>query len=82
MNVAERLERLSRDLNSHVVVSADCLNAAGRATDRGPWQMLSSQRLPGREQMLDVYYLRGDDPNRSAGSERKSVREPRELVKV
>ena len=82
VNVAERLERLSRDLDTPIVVSADCLNAAGRATDRRQWQMLPSQCLPGREQMLDVYHLRGDGPDWSARPKRRSVDEPRELVKV
>ncbi len=82
VNVAERLERLSRDLDAPIVVSADCLNAAGYTNDRRRWRILRSQRLPGREQMLDVFHLRGDGPDYSAGPERGSAEEPRELVKV
>ena len=56
VNVAERLERLSRDVGSPLVVSAAILRAAGEAGHMR-WQHLPPQELKGHSKPIDVCCL-------------------------
>jgi len=57
VNVAERLERLSRDVESPLVVSAALLEAAKGAMEMAEWHRLPSQALRGHRHPVDVYSL-------------------------
>ena len=57
VNVAERLERLSRDLESPLVVSADVLNAASDLQTSEKWRRLPPQDLRGHRQSIAAFCL-------------------------
>ena len=56
VNVAERLEGLSRDVGSPLVVSAALLQAAD-AQERRAWKHLPPQQLKGHRQPVDAFCL-------------------------
>jgi adenylate cyclase len=58
VNVAERLEKLTRQFDSEIVVSLEALQAAGEASARGHWQKLPVQTLKGRDGEISAYGLR------------------------
>jgi adenylate cyclase len=55
VNVAQRLERLSREVDSPLVVSAALLQAAG--ADNAKWRRLPSQQLKGHSEPVEVLCL-------------------------
>lgn len=57
VNVAERLEKLSRELGSPLVLSADLVVAAGRSVNDSIWSHLPPQKLKGHAQLIDAVYL-------------------------
>ncbi|MDF2975100.1 MAG: hypothetical protein K0R61_5550, partial [Microvirga sp.] len=57
VNVAERLERLTRQLDSPLVVSASLLAAAGASAAAGRWQHLNPQALPGHTEAVEAFAL-------------------------
>jgi adenylate cyclase len=57
VNVAERLERLTRQLDSPLVVSASLLAAAGASATAGRWQRLNPQALPGHTEAVEAFAL-------------------------
>jgi adenylate cyclase len=59
VNVAERLERLTRQVGSPLVVSSSLLAAAGATAAPGPWQRLELQALPGHAGLVEVFALAG-----------------------
>ena len=56
VNVAQRLERLSREVDSPLVVSAALLQAAG-AENTGEWRRLPPQQLKGHSEPVEVLCL-------------------------
>jgi adenylate cyclase len=56
VNVAQRLERLSREVDSPLVVSAALLHAAG-AEETAEWRRLPPQRLKGHIEPVEVLCL-------------------------
>jgi adenylate cyclase len=59
VNVAERLERLTRQLGSPLVVSSSLLAAAGATAAPGRWQRLELQALPGHTGLVEAFALTG-----------------------
>jgi adenylate cyclase len=57
VNVAERLERLSREVHSPVVVSATLLQAAGHVASNAKWRHLPPQELKGHRKPIDAFCL-------------------------
>ncbi len=57
VNVAERLEGLSRDVGSPLVVSAALLEAGSKARDLAQWRQLPPQTLKGHRQPVEVLCL-------------------------
>lgn len=57
VNVAERLERLSREIDSSLVVSEALLDAMADASDKSIWRRLPPQHLKGHQQPVDVFCL-------------------------
>ncbi|MEX0760396.1 MAG: adenylate/guanylate cyclase domain-containing protein [Tistlia sp.] len=57
VNVAERLERLSREVDSPVVLSAALLGAANRLQDREIWAQLPPSELRGHRQPVVAFRL-------------------------
>ena len=57
VNVAERLEQLTRRLDSPLVVSASLLAAAGASAAAGRWQHLNPQALPGHTEAVEAFAL-------------------------
>ncbi|GAB4365490.1 MAG: adenylate/guanylate cyclase domain-containing protein [Kiloniellaceae bacterium] len=57
VNVAERLERLSRDVGSGLVVSRVLLQAAGQAHAGSTWRELPAQELKGHRQPVEALCL-------------------------
>ncbi|MBT4425409.1 MAG: adenylate/guanylate cyclase domain-containing protein [Rhodospirillaceae bacterium] len=57
VNVAERLEKLTRTVGAPLVVSAGLLHAADDMTDDPRWQALPPQNLPGRTGSVEVFRL-------------------------
>jgi adenylate cyclase len=57
VNVAERLERLSREVDSPLVVSAALRDAAGRPENAQEWRRLSDVELRGRRGAIEVFCL-------------------------
>lgn len=73
VNVAERLERLSREVESPLVVSLDLLKSAGGNQEDAGWRHLPTQMLRGHKTPVDAVCLASDrlphelthhDPNR------------------
>lgn len=60
VNVAERLERLSREIDSPLVISAALLRAAGTSAETSDWQALPPQMLKGHKQPVDAFCLKPD----------------------
>lgn len=58
VNVAERLEKLTKESGSPIVVSQDLLRAAGEAPDPATWQKLPIQNVRGRSGEVIAYGLR------------------------
>jgi adenylate cyclase len=56
VNVAQRLERLSREVDSSLVVSAALLQAAG-AEKTDEWRRLPPQQLKGHSELIDAFFL-------------------------
>ena len=82
VNVAERLERLSRDLDTPLVVSAVCWRAAGHISNGRKWRKRSAQPLPGRNEALDVVYLSEDAPPHPAVADGEPSGEVQTLAEV
>jgi len=57
VNVAERLEGLSRNVGSPLVVSAALLEAAMGSEDPTTWRRLPPQELKGHRQLVEAYCL-------------------------
>ncbi len=57
VNVAERLERLSRDVGSNFVLSRALLQAAGQAAEWAAWRELPPQELKGHRQPVEALCL-------------------------
>jgi adenylate cyclase len=57
VNVAERLERLSREVDSPLVVSAALLQAAGDVGEGAKWRRLPPQELRGHRKPVDAFCL-------------------------
>lgn len=57
VNVAERLERLSREVDSPFVVSAALLEAAGDAAGLATWRRLPARELRGHRQIVEALCL-------------------------
>lgn len=57
VNVAERLERLSRSVDSDLVLSRDLLQAAGETERRIKWRELPPQELKGHRQLVEAVCL-------------------------
>jgi adenylate cyclase len=57
VNIAERLEQLSREVGSPIVVSAALLQAAGDGGDSAKWRHLPPQQLKGHRQAVEVLCL-------------------------
>lgn len=68
VNVAERLEGLSRDVESPLVVSAALLEAAAGVREAAEWVRLPSQQLRGHQQSVDVFCLRQGKGTRLTGN--------------
>jgi adenylate cyclase len=58
VNVAERLEKLTRTFDMDVVVSADLLEVAGAGSDPRRWSRLPVETLKGRSGGITAYGLR------------------------
>ena len=57
VNVAERLERLSRDVGSDFVLSRALLQASGEAGQKATWRELPPQELKGHRQPVEALCL-------------------------
>jgi len=57
VNVAERLERLTKQLNAYIVVSRDLLDEIRPSTSLENWQWQDAAELPGRSGVISVAYL-------------------------
>lgn len=57
VNVAERLERMTRSLDAAIATSADVHGAGGAAMDSQRWSFRPQCEVPGRDQLVDVYFL-------------------------
>lgn len=57
VNVAERLERLSRDVESPLVVSAAMIEAAGGGDKNVNWVRLPPQNLKGHQKPVAAFYF-------------------------
>jgi adenylate cyclase len=55
VNVAERLERLSREVDSPLVVSKALLEAAGEVVDSSNWIRLPPQSLKGHRELVEAF---------------------------
>ncbi|MEX0696269.1 MAG: adenylate/guanylate cyclase domain-containing protein [Dongiaceae bacterium] len=55
VNVAERLEKLTREVDASLVVSAPLLRAAGEAGEAPRWRRLPAQQLRGHRQPIEVF---------------------------
>ena len=55
VNVAERLEKLTREVDAPLVVSAPLLLAAGEAGEAPRWRRLPPQQLRGHRQAIEVF---------------------------
>jgi adenylate cyclase len=60
VNLAERLERLTRTVGGAFVVSRDILDAAGPARSRATWVPVSQTLIAGRLKEVEVFSLRTD----------------------
>lgn len=63
VNVAERLEGLSRDVGSPLVISAALLDAAAGTQKMAEWRRLPAQTLKGHQQPIDAYCLNAQGEN-------------------
>lgn len=59
VNVAERLERLSREVDSPLVVSATLLESASETRETVGWKRLPGQNLRGHSRPVDAFCLAG-----------------------
>lgn len=66
VNVAERLERLSRDVGSPIVVSAALLQSAAKSHVAASWRRLPRQTLRGHLRPIDTFCL--DERHRGSGT--------------
>lgn len=57
VNVAERLERLSREVGSNLVISRALFQAAGRPGAKSKWRNLPAQGLKGHRQPVEALCL-------------------------
>ena len=57
VNIAERLEGLSRDVGSPLVISAALSDAAEGTQAMAEWRRLPAQTLKGHQQPIDAYCL-------------------------
>ncbi len=55
VNVAERLEKLTRAVDASLVVSAPLLRAAGETGEAPRWRRLPAQQLRGHRQPIEVF---------------------------
>ncbi|MEQ8356291.1 MAG: adenylate/guanylate cyclase domain-containing protein [Kiloniellaceae bacterium] len=62
VNVAERLEKLTKESGAPIVVSQDFLRAAGEPPDPATWQRLPIQNVRGRSGEVVAYGLKLDRP--------------------
>lgn len=68
VNVAERIERMTRPLDADLAIS-DNLAREARIVPGSEWQISPNAHVTGRDQSIDVYYL----PRHSSNIERKDV---------
>jgi adenylate cyclase len=61
VNVAERLERLSREANSPLVISSALIAAGPEIEELATWRKLPPQQLKGHSQPVEVYCLSIDE---------------------
>lgn len=57
VNVAQRLQGVSKTFGASLVVSADLLSRASSASPKVDWTHVSSVEIPGRTVALDIAYL-------------------------
>lgn len=62
VNVASRLQDLTRELSADAVVSRDLIDATPDGPERGPWSQLAAQELRGRDGPLEVWGI--ESPSR------------------
>ena len=63
VNIAERLEKLTRKFDTPIIVSEAFLSAARTTNDSDVWERLPYQNLPGHSQPIDVYRYKSGDPS-------------------
>ena len=69
VNVAERVERLTRTLNADVAVSDNLVQEANMNLPTAGWLLAKDCNLTGRKQPIDVYYL----PRRAGPSDANAL---------
>lgn len=57
VNVAQRLQAVSKSVGATLVVSSDLRKAAGLAGDAASWQVAEQVAIPGRTLPLDIAYI-------------------------
>ncbi len=57
VNVAARLEQLTKEIQWPVLASQDAIDAAGTASDRGQWHALESIPLRGRTALTPIFAM-------------------------
>lgn len=72
VNVAERLERMTRQLDASIAVSGEVYRAALSASLGRYWSIQPQCAIPGRDRLLDVWYLplRRAEPGQSAATDK------------
>ena len=60
VNIASRLEGLTREMDSDIIIGADTYRLAGEAIDAGP---LGAVRVKGKDEPIEVYGLTGMKEN-------------------
>lgn len=61
VNIAERVERLSRKFDADIVVSGPFAEAAKLGTHSTGWVLASAQTIAGHSRPIDVQYFRGKE---------------------
>lgn len=65
VNIAERVERLTRTLDAEIVVSRAFADAAGLKPVSRMWTLAPGQQMAGHSRTIDVFHFR----NRDAGAQ-------------
>ncbi len=61
VNIAERIERLSRKFEADIVVSGPFAEAANLGPHSTGWVLASAQKITGHSRPIDIQYFRGKD---------------------